>query len=78
MRFLLAVGACLVAAPVAAQTIDDGKTDTLKEALAQAYHSNPTIEGARANQRATDENVPIERADLLPNLTSTATFSEFL
>ncbi|HYD24600.1 MAG TPA: TolC family outer membrane protein [Croceibacterium sp.] len=74
---LLAVGACLGAAPAAAQTIDSD-ADTLKEALALAYQNNPTLEAARANQRATDENVPIERADMLPSLSGQATFTEFL
>ena len=32
--------------------------DTLREALAKAYASNPTLTGARAQLRATDESVP--------------------
>src|SRR5688500_18802834 len=75
---LLAAAACLAAAPAFAQTIEIGEADTLKEALALGYDSNPTLETARANQRATDAGVPLERADLLPNLSGTATMTEFL
>ena len=70
LRFFLLAGACLTAAPAAA--------DTLKEALSKAYYDNPTLEAARANQRATDENVVIERADTLPSINGTATVTEFL
>jgi outer membrane protein len=52
--------------------------DTLKDALVGAYQTNPTLQAARANQRATDENVPIERADALPAVSGTGTFSEFV
>jgi outer membrane protein len=78
LRFLLVAAACLAAAPAVAQDIDDGDADTLKEALARAYDDNPSLEAARANQRATDAAVPIERADLLPNLAGQATLTEFL
>jgi outer membrane protein len=75
---LLAAAACAAATPSPAQDIDDGEADTLKEALARAYDDNPNLEAARANQRATDAAVPIERADLLPNLAGQATLTEFL
>ena len=75
---LATVAACLAAAPALSQTIDDGQANTLKEALAKAYDDNPTLEAARANQRATDANVPIERADMLPSLSGQATLTEFL
>ena len=52
--------------------------DNLREALAQAYNSNPTLEAARANQRATDENVTIQRAQGLPSVNVTATHIEFV
>lgn len=41
--------------------------ETLQGALAKAYQSNPTLTGARAQQRANDENVPIRKADGRPN-----------
>jgi outer membrane protein len=52
--------------------------ETLREALARAYTTNPTLEGARANQRANDENVPINRAQGLPSANITATHIEFI
>ncbi len=51
---LLAGAALLIAAPANA--------DTLREAMAKAYSTNPTLTAARADLRATDENVPIARA----------------
>ncbi|MDA0820477.1 MAG: TolC family outer membrane protein [Proteobacteria bacterium] len=36
------------------------QADTLREALAAAYETNPSLEAARAQQRATDEDVPIQ------------------
>jgi outer membrane protein len=78
LRVLLAAAACLAAVPAFAQVVDDGEADTLKEALARAYDSNPSLEAARANQRATDAAVPIERADMLPGLSGQATLTEFL
>ncbi len=69
-RTILLAGAAFVAAPVHA--------DTLQEALTQAYLNNPTLESARATQRATDENVPIERSAGLPDVAATASYSEVL
>lgn len=54
------------------------RADTLREALAAAYNTNPTLESARATQRANDENVPINRAQGLPSATVTATHIEFI
>lgn len=59
-----------LAAPAAA--------DNLRDALAGAYTNNPTLEAARADQRATDEGVIIQRAQGLPSATLTATHIEFL
>jgi outer membrane protein len=52
--------------------------DNLREALAAAYNTNPTLEGARDTQRAADEEVPIQRAQGLPSLNVTATHIEFI
>lgn len=74
VRAALFAGACLLApclsTPLAAET--------LKEALAKAYFDNPTLESARAQQRATDESVVIQRASGLPSLSSSGTYTEFL
>ncbi|NIJ15143.1 outer membrane protein [Sphingobium vermicomposti] len=50
--------------------------ETLQGALAKAYRSNPTLTGARAEQRANDENVPIRKADGRPALEATGSYSE--
>ncbi|ETI61433.1 membrane protein [Sphingobium sp. C100] len=50
--------------------------ETLQGALAKAYASNPTLTGARAGQRAADENVPIQKAGGRPALDVTGSYSE--
>ena len=50
--------------------------ETLQGALAKAYDRNPTLTGARAQQRATDENVPIQRAAGLPSANVEGSYSE--
>lgn len=52
--------------------------DDLREALEMAYHANPQLLAARANQRAVDEGVPIARSAGLPSLSGTATYTEFV
>jgi outer membrane protein len=42
---------------------------TLQEALAAAYSNNPTLQGARAQLRATDEGVPAALAGWRPTVT---------
>jgi outer membrane protein len=42
--------------------------ETLRDALAKAYATNPTLAGARDNLRGIDENVPIARSQGLPNV----------
>lgn len=54
-----------------------GLADTLREALVMAYNTNPSLQSARAQQRATDEGVPIARASGLPSASSTAAYTEF-
>lgn len=54
------------------------QAETLRDALVAVYNTNPTLEGARANQRATDEGVPIARADGLPSLNTTANLTDFI
>jgi outer membrane protein len=65
MRGLLLGGAALVGLAVPAGA------ETLREALAKAYASNPTLTGQRAAQRATDENVPIARSNGIPGVNAT-------
>lgn len=70
--FLLSVAPVVVAAATPVQA------DTLREALAQAYLNNPTLLAARADQRAVDETVAIERADGRPSVGATVEYFEFL
>ena len=69
---------CALLASVAALGIlaAPASADTLREAFIAAYNSNPTLTGARAAQRATDEGVPIAKADGLPSATSDFGFQE--
>ncbi|TCM43005.1 TolC family outer membrane protein [Novosphingobium sp. ST904] len=66
----LLVGGCLILAMPGAPAL----ADTLRDALIAAYQTNPTLESARAQQRATDEGVPIARAAGLPSVSTTETF----
>lgn len=50
--------------------------ETLREALAKAYTTNPTLTGARAGQRANDENVPIAKSRGRPGLDLSASYTE--
>lgn len=52
--------------------------ETLQGALAKAYRTNPTLTGARAGQRATDENVPIQKAAGRPTANSQVQFQELV
>ena len=72
--FGLAGAASLLALASAAPA----QADTLREALAAAYNTNPSLESARATKRGNDENVPIARAQGLPSADITATHVEFL
>ncbi|HYE51567.1 MAG TPA: TolC family outer membrane protein [Azospirillaceae bacterium] len=62
------------ALPAAALAVGLGlspaQAQSLQEALAQAYTSNPTLEAERAQLRATDELVPQARANYLPQVTA--------
>ncbi len=50
--------------------------ETLSDALAKAYATNPTLSGARAQQRANDENVPLAKARGRPGLNLSGSYSE--
>lgn len=72
MKLALMAGAGALLVPAQASA------DTLKDALLGAYQTNPTLQAARANQRAVDENVPINRSYGLPSASGNATYSEVL
>lgn len=67
-----------IAALMVAGLVTPASADTLREALTRAYASNPTLTGARAGLRATDENVGIARAQGLPDVSATAAYNEFV
>lgn len=54
------------------------QAETLSDALIKAYKNNPTLTGARADQRAVDEDVNIQRADGRPDASANATYQENL
>ncbi len=56
------------ASPVAAEN--------LRGALTKAYETNPTLAGARAGQRATDENVALAKARGLPTSDLSGSYTE--
>ena len=74
-RAALLGGIALAASPA---LTSPALADNLREALESAYRSNPTLEAARANQRAVDAGVPIARSQGLPSLNGTATYTEML
>lgn len=55
-----------------------GFAEDLRGALIAAYRTNPTLQAARAQQRAVDEGVPIARSARLPSLSGVATHTEFV
>jgi outer membrane protein len=65
---LLGATALVEVRPVAAQT--------LQEALALAYANNPTLQAARAQLRAVDENVPQALAGWRPTVSVTSSYGQ--
>ena len=61
----LGVVVCLAFAATAA------RSESLPDALAKAYQSNPQLNAERARQRATDENVPQALAGYRPQIVAT-------
>ncbi len=49
---------------------------TLREALTEAYRTNPTLTGARAGQKVIDENVPLAKAQGRPDAQAQASYTE--
>lgn len=73
LRIMTATLAATALAPVTA-----AQADTLQDALTAAYVNNPTLAATRANQRATDESVSIQKAAGRPNVTATGEYLEFV
>jgi outer membrane protein len=68
--YLALAGLCYVvsSAPVYAES--------LRDALMEAYNSNPTLSAARAGQKAADEAVPLAKASERPSAEAQATATE--
>ncbi|NJM49756.1 MAG: TolC family outer membrane protein [Sphingomonadales bacterium] len=66
--FLTGALVCMTAAPASAET--------LRDALVAAYETNPTLAAAREGQKATDEGVPLAKANGLPSASIDSTYSE--
>ena len=62
------LGTALLSPPVAAET--------LREALIGAYETNPNLTAARAGQRATNEGVPLAKANGRPDVSVQPTYTE--
>lgn len=69
-------GAAVLA--LASAGVQPAAADTLQEALTEAYVHSPILLGARAQQRATDEIVPIAKADGRPNASLGVTYTEYI
>src|SRR5882757_3514724 len=67
-RRVLQSGICLGVATCVGFAATAALGDSLPEALAKAYQSNPQLNAERARQRATDENVPQALAGYRPQI----------
>lgn len=72
MKSALLLGACLLLAGGGSAA----SADTLQQALAEAYRTNPSLTGARAGLRALDEGVPQAKALGRPSLAVTTGFTQ--
>jgi outer membrane protein len=67
-RRVLRSGICLGVVACVALATSQVRAESLPEALAKAYQSNPQLNAERARQRATDENVPQALAGYRPQI----------
>ena len=69
----LGVAACVgfAAAAAVSLTATAALAESLPEALAKAYQTNPQLNAERARQRATDENVPQALVGYRPQIIAT-------
>lgn len=70
--------AAILTAGTFAAVAAPAQADTLQQALTEAYRNNPTLVAARAQQRATDESVAVEKAAGRPSINSNGAVTEFL
>jgi outer membrane protein len=67
-RRVLRAGICLGVVTCAAFAAPAARSESLPEALAKAYQTNPQLNAERAHQRATDENVPVALSGYRPQI----------
>ncbi len=72
MRARVVISALLGSAAV----VTPASADTLREALIAAYDTNPNLTAARENQRATNEGVPLAKANGRPDIVAQPTYFE--
>ena len=68
----VSVLAMFLAAPLALALAAPANAESLREALASAYQSNPRLDAERARLRATDEEVPRAKAGYRPQIEGAA------
>jgi outer membrane protein len=68
----LTIAALLVSVSLAAPV----NADTLRDALVSAYETNPSLTAAREGQKATNEGVPLAKANGRPDVTVQPTYFE--
>ena len=77
MRFAVRISAVAVAAVVTTSFASALHAETLGDALLEAYRKNPTLNAARAGQRAVDENVPQALSGWRPTVTAQGSAQAF-
>ena len=70
------VSVLLAGVAMAAVAVVPAAADTLREALVKAYNTNPGLAAQRASVRASDENVPIAKAQGRPNVGVSGNYTE--
>ncbi|WP_203074242.1 TolC family outer membrane protein [Falsiroseomonas ponticola] len=75
-RHALALTALMLSPPALYATARPAEAQTLQEALAMAYANNPTLQAARAQLRAVDENVPQALAGWRPTVQITSSVGQ--
>jgi outer membrane protein len=65
----------IAAGLVSAVFMSPALADSFKQALLNAYRSNPTLQGDRARQRGTDEQVPAAKSGWRPTITAQGSIS---
>ncbi len=75
-RLRTSIPTLLLTAGLAALAVGPAHADSLREALAEAYQSNPTLTATREGQKATNESVVIAKANGRPDLIGSAAYTE--